>query len=109
MIKKGPRANARIALTPQSGAERTQSTMGAMVAAALLVMAPLTLWYDKPAAPGMDEALVVGNGRLGGMVYGDPQEERIVLNESSLWTGDDNPSGDYGTMGAYQKLGELRI
>ena len=80
-----------------------------MVAAALLVMAPLTLWYDKPAAPGMNEALVVGNGRLGGMVYGDPKEERIVLNESSLWTGGDNPSGDDGTMGSYQKLGELRI
>lgn len=69
----------------------------------------LTLWYDKPAAPGMNEALPVGNGRLGGLVYGDPKVERIVLNEDSLWTGDDNPSGEDGTMGSYQKLGELRI
>ncbi len=80
-----------------------------MVAAALFAVNALTLWYDKPATPGMNEALVVGNGRLGGMVYGDPKEERIVLNEDSLWTGDDNPSGDDGTMGSYQKLGELRI
>ncbi|RYG44698.1 glycoside hydrolase family 95 protein, partial [bacterium] len=68
-----------------------------------------TLWYDKPAAPGMNEALVVGNSGLGGMVYGKPEAERIVLNESSLWTGDANPSGDYGSMGSYQMLGELEI
>lgn len=94
---------------------RSGATLVGMVAAAvfLLAMAPptnrLTLWYDRPAAPGMNEALVVGNGKLGGMVYGAPAEERIVLNESSLWTGDDNPSGEDGTMGSYQKLGELRI
>ena len=85
----------------------------AAVALLALMAAPkddrLTLWYDKPAAPGMNEALPVGNSRLGGLVYGDPAEERIVLNEDSLWTGDDNPSGEDGTMGAYQKLGELRI
>lgn len=86
-----------------------------MVAAAVFLLAMatptnrLTLWYDEPAAPGMNEALVVGNGRLGGMIYGDPAEERIVLNESSLWTGTDNPSGDDGSMGSYQKLGELRV
>jgi len=86
-----------------------------MVSATVLLLAMatptnrLTLWYDKPAAPGMNEALVVGNGKLGGMVYGDPAHERIVLNESSLWTGADNPSGDDGTMGSYQVLGELKI
>ena len=80
-----------------------------MVTVALLATLHLTLWYDKPAAPGMNEALPVGNGRLGGLVYGDPAEERIVLNEDSLWTGDENRSGDDGTMGSYQKLGELRI
>ena len=86
-----------------------------MVAAAVFLLAMatptnrLTLWYDKPAAPGMNEALVVGNGKLGGMIYGDPANERIVLNESSLWTGGDNPSGDDGSMGSYQMLGELHI
>lgn len=87
-----------------------------MVTAAVVLLAAmaapdnrLTLWYDKPAASGMNEALPVGNGRLGGLVYGSPAEERIVLNEDSLWTGGENPSGDDATMGSYQKLGELRI
>ena len=73
--------------------------------------ADLTLWYEKPAAPKkcMDEALPIGNGRMGGLVFGEPAAERIVLNENSLWTGDENPSGDYSKMGAYQVLGDLRI
>ncbi len=67
----------------------------------------LTLWYDKPARVAMNEALPVGNGRLGGLVFGGAPRERIVLNEISLWTGDENPSGDYNSMGAYQTLGDL--
>jgi alpha-L-fucosidase 2 len=71
----------------------------------------LTLWYQKPAAAHrtMNEALPIGNGRLGGMICGEPAAERLVLNEDSLWTGDENPSGDYNSMGAYQVLGELLI
>jgi alpha-L-fucosidase 2 len=69
----------------------------------------LTLWYDKPARSGMNEALPVGNGRLGALVYGGTENERLVLNENSLWTGDENPSGDYDSMGAYQMLGELLL
>jgi alpha-L-fucosidase 2 len=46
----------------------------------------LTLWYDKPAQEWTD-ALPVGNGRLGAMVYGHPSSELIRLNEASLWTG----------------------
>ncbi len=30
------------------------------------------LWYQKPAANGMNEALVIGNGRIGGQIYGHP-------------------------------------
>ena len=44
------------------------------------------LWYDKPAAD-WNEALPVGNGRLGAMVFGDPENERIQINEESLWAG----------------------
>ena len=70
----------------------------------------LTLWYDHPAKVCIDEALPVGNGRLGGLILGGPGIERIVLNEDSLWTGNANPSGDYGDdFGAYQKLGELLV
>lgn len=44
------------------------------------------LWYDKPAKD-WNEALPIGNGRLGAMVYGDYRRETIQLNEESLWAG----------------------
>lgn len=67
----------------------------------------LTLWYTKPVTgervedPWMEYALPIGNGRLGGMVYGGVRQERIQLNEKTLWTG--TPT----TMGNYQNLGFL--
>ena len=57
----------------------------------------------------MNEALPVGNGRMGGLIYGGAAQERVALNEDSLWTGADNPSGDYGHMGGYQLLGDLHV
>jgi alpha-L-fucosidase 2 len=57
---------------------------------------PLTLWYTRPATR-WTEASVIGNGRLGGMVWGGAVEERIDLNEDTLWSGEPydnlNPSG----------------
>ncbi len=49
----------------------------------------LKLWYDQPAKQWV-EALPVGNGRLGAMVYGDPANEVIQLNENTLWAGQPN-------------------
>jgi alpha-L-fucosidase 2 len=46
----------------------------------------LKLWYDKPAA-NWNEALPVGNGRLGAMIFGNVREELIQLNEATLWSG----------------------
>jgi len=46
----------------------------------------LKLWYEKPAKQWV-EALPVGNGRLGAMVYGNPTNEVIQLNENTLWAG----------------------
>ena len=48
--------------------------------------APYRLWYDEPAKE-WTEALPVGNGRIGAMVFGDPLNERIQFNEESLWAG----------------------
>ncbi|MAU09870.1 MAG: alpha-L-fucosidase [Anaerolineaceae bacterium] len=45
-----------------------------------------TLWYQQPASAWV-EALPVGNGRLGAMVFGGIQEERIKFNEDTLWSG----------------------
>jgi len=57
---------------------------------------PLRLWYDEPATE-WEEALPLGNGRLGVMVFGDPSRERIQLNDDSMWPGDpgwDHADGD---------------
>lgn len=54
------------------------------------------LWYDKPAKQWV-EALPVGNGRLASMVFGDPSQEKLQLNEATFWSGgpcrNDNPDG----------------
>jgi alpha-L-fucosidase 2 len=47
----------------------------------------LKLWYHQPAG-SWNEALPVGNGRLGAMVFGDVTEERLQLNEDSIWAGE---------------------
>ncbi len=46
-----------------------------------------TLWYGQPAGP-WEEALPLGNGRLGAMVFGGISRERMQLNEESLWAGE---------------------
>jgi alpha-L-fucosidase 2 len=48
---------------------------------------PLTLHYDRPAEY-FEEALVIGNGAMGGIVYGGTQTDRISLNDITLWTGE---------------------
>ena len=69
----------------------------------------LTLWYGQPAKAWMTEALPIGNGRMGAMIFGGTARERIQFNEDSLWTGDENPSGDYKTMGMYQAFGNVFV
>jgi alpha-L-fucosidase 2 len=49
----------------------------------------LKLWYRQPAKQWV-EALPVGNGRLGAMIYGDPYKEKIQLNENTVWAGQPN-------------------
>lgn len=44
------------------------------------------LWYKQPAKVWSD-AMPLGNGRLGAMVFGEPEKERILLNEETVWTG----------------------
>lgn len=58
----------------------------------------LTLWYDRPADERIwEQALPLGNGRLGTMFYGIPSCERMQLNEETIWAGspyrNDNPKG----------------
>jgi alpha-L-fucosidase 2 len=67
--------------------------------------ASLQLHYDKPAST-WTEALPVGNGRLGAMVFGRPGEELLQLNEATLWSG--GPVSTKVNPGAYEALGRVR-
>lgn len=49
----------------------------------------LKLWYNQPASK-WEEALPVGNGRLGAMIFGAPQQEHLQLNEETVWAGGPN-------------------
>lgn len=66
--------------------------------------AKLVMWYDKPAERWV-EALPIGNGRLGAMIFGDPKTEHLQLNEDTIWTGKPH---DYAREGAHQYLETLR-
>ncbi len=84
----------------------TRTTKSSMIAGALLVIAAATaycgdsdlrLWYRQPAERWL-EALPVGNSRVGAMVFGGVDQERLALNESTVWSGEpsdrnENPEG----------------
>ena len=50
----------------------------------------LKLWYNTPSGDTWENALPIGNGRLGAMVYGNVENETIQLNEHTIWTGSPN-------------------
>jgi len=64
----------------------------------------LQLWYNQPAKK-WTEALPVGNGRLGAMVFGGTIQERIQLNEDTIWAG---PPVPQDRVGAYKHIAEAR-
>jgi alpha-L-fucosidase 2 len=55
------------------------------------------LWYEQPA-DRWEEALPLGNGRLGGMVFGGTAKERIQLNEDTLWAGVPRDNNNYEAL-----------
>src|SRR5205085_2791324 len=65
---------------------------------------PNQLWYRQPATKWV-EALPLGNGRLGAMVFGGAPVERIQLNEDSIWAGEKR---DRNNPAAKQNLAEVR-
>ena len=65
----------------------------------------LCLNYDKPAA-FFEESLVIGNGRLGAIVYGGTHKDRISLNDITLWTGE--PDKTVYSPDAHQAIPEIR-
>ncbi len=64
----------------------------------------IELWYNTPAQ-NWEEALPIGNGRLGAMIYGNPYEEHIQFNEETLW---DGRPRSYQREDAYKYLPTIR-
>ncbi|MBS0027742.1 glycoside hydrolase family 95 protein [Chitinophaga sp. 22321] len=71
------------------------------------------LWYMKPAEKWETQALPIGNGRMGAMLFGGIKKERVQFNEQSLWGGDNNWDGEYETgdhgFGSYRNFGEFVV
>ena len=63
------------------------------------------LHYDRPA-DYFEEALPIGNGWLGAMIYGGPQTDRLTLNDITLWTGE--PTTDKAPEDAPEILAQIR-
>lgn len=63
----------------------------------------LKLHYDKPAEY-FEEALPLGNGRLGALVYGDTSTDRISLNDITLWTGEPDRGGEHPDYSLIESL-----
>lgn len=93
-------------------------------AAMIAIVAPLpnvtaaeaeqhALWYAKPATVWSKEALPIGNGRVGAMLFGGVAVDRIQFNENSLWSGDNNWDGEYECgdhgFGSYRNFGDLFV
>jgi len=66
----------------------------------------LKLWYNKPAEQWV-EALPVGNGRLGAMIFGNPYREKIQLNENTVWAGQPNRNDNSDAKEALPEVRKL--
>ncbi len=65
-----------------------------------------SLWYRRPAAD-WNEALPIGNGRLGAMIFGGIEGERIQLNEDTLWAGSPYDPNNKNALGALSEVRRL--
>lgn len=67
----------------------------------------LRLWYDKPAGATWENALPIGNGTLGAMVYGNVPKEIVQLNEHTVWSGSPNRNDNPGALEALPEIRRL--
>ena len=67
----------------------------------------LKLWYNQPSGIVWENALPVGNGRLGAMVYGNVEKETIQLNEHTLWSGGPNRNDNPNSLAALPEIRQL--
>ncbi len=71
-----------------------------------VLSAPHLLWYDRPAQY-WNEALPIGNGRLGAMVYGNVFSDRLQLNEETIWAGQPNNNANPEALEYLPKVRQL--
>ena len=69
--------------------------------------APLKLWYDEPSGTIWENALPIGNGRIGAMVYGNVPNEIFQLNEHTVWSGSPNRNDNPNALEALPKVRKL--
>src|SRR6186713_3619189 len=67
----------------------------------------LKLWYNKPSGKVWENALPIGNGRLGAMIYGNVEQETIQLNEHTLWSGSPNRNDNPLALDSLEKIRQL--
>ncbi len=67
----------------------------------------LILWYKQPAADVWTDALPIGNGRLGAMIYGNVENELIQLNEHTVWSGGPNRNDNPDALAALPEVRRL--
>ncbi|MEV4539572.1 glycoside hydrolase N-terminal domain-containing protein [Asanoa sp. NPDC049518] len=75
--------------------------------AAVLAANDLALWYDESAGTDWLRALPIGNGRLGAMVFGNVDVERLQLNEDTVWAGGPYESSNSQGAGALSEIRRL--
>lgn len=67
----------------------------------------LKLWYDEPADTTWENALPIGNGFLGAMVYGNVNKEIIQLNETTVWSGSPNENDNPNALTSLDEIRKL--
>lgn len=67
----------------------------------------LKLWYNQPSSDIWENALPIGNGRLGAMIYGNVDKEIIQLNEHTLWSGSPNRNDNPAALEALPEIRKL--
>ncbi|MCH7411060.1 glycoside hydrolase family 95 protein [Belliella sp. DSM 111904] len=67
----------------------------------------LKLWYQQPSGETWENALPIGNGRLGAMIYGNTANEIIQLNEETVWSGSPNRNDNPDALNSLSKIQDL--
>src|SRR5450631_3772202 len=65
------------------------------------------LWYKQPSGNTWENALPIGNGRLGAMIYGNVEEDIIQLNEQTIWTGSPNRNDNLASLDSLWVIRQL--